>query len=84
MKKTTEQLDTLLSDGLVKAPDDFSNQLVQKIAASKQMTANGLPSTSRNVDTPLWQWIALGTAGVAGLGQLVGFIFGVWVATAAG
>lgn len=88
MKKNTEhQLDALLSEGLVKAPDHFSDQLVHRISLeidSDHQSQSSRSATPPKVTTPLWQWLALGTASVAGVIQMTGFVFGVWVATAAG
>lgn len=88
MKKNTEhQLDELLSDGLVTAPDNFSDTIVHRLSQetdSNHLSQSEPAETPSTVTTPLWQWLALGTAGVAGAIQMTGFVFGVWLATAAG
>ena len=88
MKRTTEQqLDSLLRDGLVQAPDDFSDQLVHRISQenkSYKATQTDKPVEPPTVTTSLWQWLALGTASFAGTAQMIGFIFGIWTATQAG
>lgn len=87
MKKTTDQqLDSLLHDGLVQVPDNFSGQLVHRIALeneSNQTTQTDKP-VAPIVTTSIWQWLALGTASLAGAIQMTGFIFGIWTATQAG
>lgn len=89
MKKQTlteHQLEALLSSNAVCAPDDFSDRLVARI--SRQAQGNASVDTSINSPptpiTPLWQWLALGTASLAGVIQVIGFVFGIWAATTAG
>lgn len=90
MKKQTQaeqKLDALLSESPVSAPDDFSNRVVRRIALqTKHIASPGTANLNKpeTTATPLWQWFALGTASLAGAFQMIGFVFGIWAATAAG
>lgn len=77
---TSEELDTLLKDGLVQVPEHFNSHLVERIT-HMQPDNNSTPASP---ETPIWQWLALALASLPGLLQMTGFVFGIWSATAAG
>jgi hypothetical protein len=72
-----DDLDSQLQAGLLIPPEDFSQQVMQRIAC--------LPLPVRR---PRWldrlQWIALVGGGIAGATQLAAFVFGIWAVTSAG
>lgn len=85
--QTEQELNSLLADGLVRAPDDFSDKLLQRLTSQAESSLIGEssnPPMYPGVTTPLWQWFALGTASLAGTVQLTGFVFGVWATSVAG
>ncbi len=77
-----KEIDELLSHGLVQAPDDFRNRVMQQVAEHER---NRL-SVPRAEADPLtwWQWSAVILGAVLGIGQVLRFIFAVWLVTAAG
>ena len=72
-----EDLDKLLESGLLEAPQDFPERVMQRV--------DSLPlpeSRSR-----LWEMLerfALIGGGILAIAQLAGFMFGIWAAVAAG
>jgi hypothetical protein len=72
-----DDLDSQLQSGLLVPPEDFSQQVMQRIAY--------LPLPVRR---PRWrdrlQWIALVGGGILGATQLAAFLFGIWAVTTAG
>ncbi len=72
-----KDLDKLLESGLLEAPEDFPERVMQRI--------DSLPlPDSRSRPWEMLQWLALIGGGVLGIAQLAGFIFGIWAAVTAG
>ena len=81
------KLDALLGSSTVNAPENFSDQVVARISTQAQSKSTAEAAeliVPRTPTTPLWQWLTLGTAGVAGIFQVISFVFGIWAATTAG
>jgi len=81
-------LDTLLRDDLLQAPPDFTERLMQRIQQLPQRTS--LSATPAQAHAAFWsnlRRIAAMTgligAGALGLGQIAGFVFGLWLAGSA-
>lgn len=75
-KDKQQQLDAMLSEDGLQAPDDFTQRVMQEIQASEQVHQPSLISQ--------WlQWAALAGGFLLGAQQLLSFMFGVWLATAA-
>ncbi|MGZ3237410.1 MAG: hypothetical protein ACXWIN_08400 [Burkholderiaceae bacterium] len=72
-----KDFDSLLGDGLLDVPDNFTQVVMQRIY---QMP---VPSAHLSLSEKL-QNLALIVGGVLGFAQLAAFMFGVWAATAAG
>ncbi|HEY8102210.1 MAG TPA: hypothetical protein VIF82_15810 [Burkholderiaceae bacterium] len=72
-----KDFDSLLEDGLLDVPDDFTQMVMQRIHRAP------LPLARLSLSEKL-QNLALIAGGVLGFSQLAAFMFGVWAATAAG
>jgi hypothetical protein len=77
MPQHHDPLEQLLQIDPLKVPHDFSTRVMQRI------TYLPLPSLSR--PSLEWlQWLALTGGALTGLGQVLGFAFGIWMVSAAG
>lgn len=72
-----KDFDSLLEDGLLDVPDNFTQQVMQHINRMPLLPARlSLAEKLQN--------LALIAGGVLGFSQLATFMFGVWAATSAG
>lgn len=77
MNTHNDPLEQLLQTGPLQAPDDFTARVMERIRY--------LPLPEREAKPLEWlQWLALVGGALLGLEQLAAFMFGVWVASAAG
>lgn len=79
-----DELDALLQDGLLLAPSDFTQRVMRVIGPP---VPAAMPARTRRRPWQRLRWLVaasglLGT-GLLGLGQLVSFVFGLWIASAA-
>ncbi|MBK9441360.1 MAG: hypothetical protein IPN53_08605 [Comamonadaceae bacterium] len=79
-----DELDTLLQDGLLQPPPDFTQRVM---CAIDQRAAAATPARPARKPWQRLRWLAaasglLGT-GLLGLSQLASFVFGLWIASAA-
>ena len=73
----TDPLDRLLSEPMLRPPDDFTERVMQRIRA--------LPVPAPSPRPAGWlAWIALAGGALLGTAQLAGFMFGIWTASTAG
>lgn len=75
-KDKQQQLDAMLSEDRLQAPDDFTQRVMQEIQTSQ-------PVHKPSLLTQWLQWVALAGGFLLGAQQLLSFMFGVWLATAA-
>ena len=76
------EIDGLLQYGLVHVPEDFRTRVMQQVAEHEQ---ERLSVTSPQVKPMAWwQWSAVIAGSVLGIGQVLRFIFAIWLVTAAG
>lgn len=68
-----DPLDELLAQPLATPPDDFTHQVMQRLA---------LEPLPKKITTWL-QWLALTGAVAVGIEQVLGFMFGVWLVSSA-
>ncbi len=69
--------DPLLESGLLEAPEDFPERIMQRI--------DSLPLPDRRSRSwEMLQGLALISGGILGIAQLAGFMFGIWAAVTAG
>lgn len=82
----SNDLETLLSQNLLEPPEAFSYHVMQGIKPLPNPFGKVRPRSSR-LSIPAIQKLAMRIgllgAGVLGLSQVVGFVFGVWFASAA-
>lgn len=77
MNTHNDPLEQLLQTGPLQPPNDFTARVMQQIQY--------LPLPEREAKPLEWlQWLALVGGALLGLEQLAAFVFGVWVASAAG
>jgi hypothetical protein len=70
-----DSLEQWLHMDLVQVPDGFTGRVMQQIHTLPLPAAKSLE----------WlQWLALAGGVLVGIGQLVGFVFGVWALSTAG
>lgn len=70
-------LEKLLESGLLKVPENFAQQVMQRI--------DELPLPIHPPQSLEWlRWLALVGGAILGVTQLAGFVFGIWVAVTAG
>lgn len=75
-KDKQQQLDAMLSEDWLQAPDDFAQRVMREIKTTERVHKPSFASQ--------WlQWIALVGGFLLGAQQLITFMFGVWLATAA-
>ena len=83
MNNLDDHTNELLHQGLVKAPPDFRDSVMQNIAGhecERSMASVNDQSVSR---VPWWQWAVLTAGSVIGGGQVVRFIFSMWFVSSA-
>lgn len=78
-----KSIDDLLSDGLLKPPEDFTETVMDRIAQqslsdSAQLQTLVVPSQK------LWPSIAVAASALLGMFQVIGFITGIWIPVTAG
>jgi len=72
-----DDLEKLLESGPLKVPENFAQQVMQRI--------DELPLSIQPLQPLEWlQWLALAGSAILGMAQLAGFVFGIWVAVTAG
>lgn len=77
MNTHNDPLEQLLQTDLLQAPEDFTARVMERIQY--------LPLPERDARPLEWlQWLALVGGALLGLEQLTAFVFGIWVASAAG
>lgn len=76
----SDDLNEILHGDLLTPPDDFSSQVMLRIA---ELPAPSFPTRTSHA-TERMQVAALIGASLVGAIQLVTFMFGIWAATAAG
>lgn len=80
-----DDMDALLQQDLLQAPGDFAYRVAQGIKPLPSPFA--VAAAAPAMPAPGWRyWVArigLVGAGVLGLSQVLGFVFGVWLAGAA-
>ncbi len=76
-----DQLDKLLTDGMPKPPDHFTDTVLSRIAQQTPYDYSRPPSSSTKT---VWPSLALAASALLGVFQVVGFIFGLWIPTVAG
>ena len=87
MNELDKRTEALLRDGWASPPVEFRDTVMQNIALfereREQQISNAVsPVVLQTV--PWWQWVALTTGSVVGIGQVMRFIFSVWFVTSAG
>jgi len=83
MNNLDEQTNELLHQGLVKAPLDFRDSVMQDIASHERERSMASVSEQSVSRIPWWQWVVLTAGSVIGGGQVVRFIFSVWFVSSA-
>lgn len=78
MTAIDDDLDRLLKQRELASPETFSADVMSLVSAE---AVN--PDRRHSILSAL-QWIAFGLGGVFGMSQSLYFLFGIWVATAAG
>lgn len=74
-KDKQQELDAMLSEDWLQAPDDFTQQVMQGSQSAELSHKESLVSQ--------WlQWVALAGGFLLGAQQLITFMFGVWLASA--
>lgn len=76
----TEEIDELLRTDLLTPPDGFAGRVMERIAT---LPLPG-PAAERRRAQDIFEWLALAGAVLAGLSQLLAFVFGVWSVSNAG
>lgn len=85
MNELDERTEALLRDGWVSPPVDFRDTVMQNIASFEREQEGASAVNPVVLQTvPWWQWVALTTGSVVGIGQVMRFIFSVWFVTTAG
>lgn len=75
-----EDIDTLMREGFHEPPTDFTEQVMAAISAEPRPVF----ATRKSPLAGKWQDIALASASLLGLAQLVAFMFGIWLSASAG
>jgi anti-sigma factor RsiW len=79
-----DDLDTLLSSNLLAPPADFTQRVMQSVERLPRRTLAVKPrATFASLLRRIAAAAALAGAGMLGLSQLAGFMFGLWLASAA-
>ncbi len=77
-----EDIDALLSEGLVQVPEDFKSDVMQRVAEyERERQAD--PISEQLVPLTWWQWSALLVGSLLGISQVLRFVFAVWFFTTA-
>lgn len=77
-----KNVDELLQHGLVQVPDEFRNSVMQQVAEYERQ--NSVVGSIDLEPMTWWQWSAVITGSILGIGQVLRFIFAMWIVTAAG
>jgi hypothetical protein len=72
----SKRLEEMLEDGLLEPPDDFALRVMQRIEIAD------IPRRPSPAPTRL-EWAAVIGGSLAGIAQLMAFMFGIWTAVAA-
>jgi hypothetical protein len=81
-----DDLDALLSQDLLQSPTDFSYRVMQGIKPLPMPFTQPLPQHTKHPIQALRKMvmrIGMVGAGLLGLSQVVGFVFGVWLVSSA-
>ena len=87
MTDKEQNTDELLRQGLVRVPENFHTEVMQQVATyerARQQSNHTAPQTGQQMvqesaGLEWWQWLALVAGGVLGAGQVIRFIFAVWL-----
>ena len=76
-KPTFEHVEQRLRDGLVDVPDDFCLRVMSRLSAPPH-------SSTPSYWLAVLSWSGACVGGCLGLSQVLRFVFGIWIASAAG
>ena len=85
-----EIVEQLLQDGLVQAPSEFRDQVMDRVAVYERQRNGVAASIVESSVSPasskmsIWRWFVLLAGSVIGIVQLCAFVFGVWLTMSAG
>lgn len=75
----TDRIDEVLSSELLAPPADFTQRVMTEVASRPLPKRAARPSRVREA----LEWLALAGAVMAGLAQLLPFLFGLWIFSSA-
>lgn len=76
----SQAFDELLSAGYLKPPDDFTSQVMRRVQTLPTPT---IKPQAKDALHKYLKWLALLGGATLGAAELVAFVFGIWVTTAA-